>query len=64
MSQFCHLLKNGNIVVAVSTIPKTILQCSSSLNTDIANKFELSNEYEVTAMSDTSLEIKENVVSS
>ena len=30
MSQFCQLLKNGNIVVAVSTIPKIILQCSSS----------------------------------
>ena len=58
MSQFCHLLKNGNIVVAVSTIPKTILLCSSSVYTVIANKYELSNECEETAMPDTSLEIK------
>ena len=59
MSQFCQLLKNGNIVVAVCTIPKIILQCSSSVYTIIAHKFELSNEYEATAMPDTSLEIKE-----
>ena len=57
MSQFCQLLKNGNIVVAVCAIPKIILQCFSSLYT--AHKFELSNEYEATAMPDTSLEIKE-----
>ena len=55
MSQFCQLLKNGNIVVAVA-ITKIILQCSSSLHT--AHKFELRNEYEATAMPDTSLEIK------
>ena len=59
MSQFCQLLKNGNVVVAVSTIPKTILQCFSSVYTVIANKFELSNEYETTAMSNTSHDIKE-----
>ena len=58
MSQFCQLLKNGNIVVAVSPIPKIILQCSSSVYTVIAHKFEFSNEYEATAMPDTSLEIK------
>ena len=56
MSQFCQLLKNGNIVVAVCTIPKIILQCSSSVYT--AHKFELSNKYEATAMPNTSLEIK------
>ena len=59
ISQFCQLLKNGNIVVAVSTIPKFILLCSSNVYTVIAYKFELRNEYEATAMPDTSLEIKE-----
>ena len=49
MLQFCQLLKNGNIVVAVSTISKIILQCSSSVYAVIAHKFELSNEYEATA---------------
>ena len=48
--KFCKLLKIANIVVAVSTIPETILQCSSSVYTVIANKFELSSEYEATAM--------------
>ena len=51
--------KHCSTAVAVSTIPMTILQCSSSVYTVIANKFELSNEYEASALPDTSIEIKE-----
>ena len=57
MSQYCQLLMNGNIVVSLCTVPKIILQSFSSVYT--AHKFVLSNEYEATAMPDTSLEVKE-----